>query len=70
MITGRLHPYLPELSIRDYNTYLRYSRGVSYQLYLDYGLFSYGILPHKGSGALALLTKRYPEATIVCNGCR
>lgn len=55
MITGRLHPYLPELSIRDYNTYLRYSRGVSYQLYLDYGLFSYGILPHKGSGALALL---------------
>ena len=32
MMTGRLHPYLPELSIRDYNIYLRYMRGVKYQV--------------------------------------
>ena len=41
MLTGRLHPYLPELTIRDYDTYLRYVRGVSYQLYLEYGFLAY-----------------------------
>ena len=70
MITGSLHPYLPELSIRDYNTYLRYSRGVSYQLYLDYGLFSYGILPHKGSGALALLADSLAGRQATCRTVR
>ena len=54
MITGRLHPYLPELSIRDYNIYLRYMRGVKYQVYLDYGIMPYGALAHKG-GVMALL---------------
>lgn len=24
---GRMRPYLPELTIRDYNTYMRYLRG-------------------------------------------
>ena len=38
MMTGRLHPYLPELSSRDYNIYLRYMRGGKYQVYLDYGI--------------------------------
>lgn len=36
---GRLRPYLPELTIRDYNTYLRYLRGVRWQLYKSYGFF-------------------------------
>lgn len=49
MMTGRLHPYLPELSIRDYNIYLRYMRGVKYQVYLDYGIVPYGALSHKGA---------------------
>ena len=35
-----MKPYLPELSIRDYNTYLWYLRGVRRQLYVTYGLYS------------------------------
>lgn len=30
---GRMRPYLPELTIRDYNTYQWYQRGVRRQLY-------------------------------------
>ena len=36
---GRMRPYLPELTIRDYNIYLRYLRGVRRQLYEAYGLY-------------------------------
>ena len=32
---GRLRPYLPELTIRDYNIYQRYTRGVRRQLYKE-----------------------------------
>lgn len=35
-----IHPYLPELTIRDYNTYLRYKRGLRYQIRRDYGWFA------------------------------
>ena len=36
-----MRPYLPELTIRDYNIYLQYLRGVRRQLYEDAGeLFS------------------------------
>ena len=35
---GRMRPYLPELTIRDYNTYQWYQRGVRRQLYTDSGL--------------------------------
>ena len=37
---GRMRPYLPELTIRDYNTYQWYQRGVRRQLYTTYGLYS------------------------------
>ena len=41
---GRMRPYLPELTIRDYNTYQWYQRGVRRQLYTTYGLYScYGL---------------------------
>lgn len=41
---GRMRPYLPELTIRDYNIYLRYLRGVRRQLYEAYGLYSCHLL--------------------------
>ena len=34
---GRMRPYLPELTIRDYNTYLWYLRGVRWQMRRSYG---------------------------------
>ncbi len=37
---GRMRPYLPELTIRDYNTYLWYQRGVRRQMYRTYGFYS------------------------------
>ncbi len=69
MVTGRLHPYLPELSIRDYNVYLRYMRGVGYQMYLDYGFVSYEILPHKG-GILAILADSLAGRQATCQNIR
>ena len=69
MLTGRLHPYLPELTIRDYDTYLRYMRGVSYQLYLEYGFLAYSFLPHKG-GTLALLADGLAGRQATCQNIR
>ena len=34
-----MRPYLPELTIRDYNTYQWYLRGVRRQLYTTYGIY-------------------------------
>ena len=45
---GRLRPYLPELTIRDYNTYIRYLRGVRRQLYKDYGIYACHLLRYTG----------------------
>ena len=45
---GRLRPYLPELTIRDYNTYIRYLRGVRRQLYKDYGIYACHLLRYNG----------------------
>ncbi len=45
---GRMRPYLPELTIRDYNTYLRYLRGVRRQLYDVYGLYACHLLRYNG----------------------
>ena len=69
MLTGRIHPYLPELTIRDYNVYKRYVRGVSYQLYLDYGLLAYQSLPHK-AGTLALLSDSLAGRQATCQSIR
>ena len=43
---GRMRPYLPELTIRDYNIYQWYLRGVQYQLNTTYGLYSCSQLQH------------------------
>ncbi len=45
---GRMKPYLPELTIRDYNTYLWYLRGVQHQLALSYGWHSSRRLRYNG----------------------
>ena len=47
---GRMRPYLPELTIRDYNIYLRYLRGVRRQLYEAYGLYSCHLLHEPAPG--------------------
>ena len=46
---GRMRPYLPELTIRDYNTYLWYLRGVRWQMYRSYGLYSCRLQQHNDS---------------------
>ena len=48
MMHGRLRPYLPELTIRDYNTYIEYLRGVRRQLYVDYGFYACHLLRYNG----------------------
>ena len=68
MMTGRLHPYLPELSLRDYNIYLRYMRGVKYQVYLDFGIVPYGALFSYRGGVMALLADSL--AGRQATGCR
>ena len=45
---GRMRPYLPELTIRDYNTYLWYLRGVRWQMSRSYGFYSCRLLQHNG----------------------
>ena len=69
MMTGRLQPYLPELSIRDYNTYLQDMRGVGYQVYLDYGFVPYSVLLHKGA-PLALLADSLAGRQATCQMVR
>lgn len=51
---GRLKPYLPELTIRDYNTYLWYQRGVRRQMYVTYGLYACRLLRTNGVLAAVL----------------
>ena len=45
---GRMRPYLPELTIRDYNTYMRYLRGVRRQMYKSYGFYACHLLRTNG----------------------
>ena len=45
---GAVRPYLPELTIRDYNTYLWYLRGVRWQMSRSYGFYSCRLLQHNG----------------------
>ena len=66
---GRMRPYLPELTIRDYNTYLWYLRGVRYQLYRAYGLYSCCLLQHNGV-LFALLADSLAGRTATCKRVR
>jgi hypothetical protein len=43
---GNLRPYIPDLTIRDYNLYVQYSRGVRRQLRQEYGLVSSLLMRH------------------------
>ena len=52
---GPMRPYLPELTIRDYNIYQWYLRGVQYQLNTTYGLYSCSLLQHNGVLFLSLI---------------
>ena len=70
MMTGRLHPYLPELSLRDYNIYLRYMRGVKYQVYLDFGIVPYGALFSYRGGVMALLADSLAGRQATCREIR
>ena len=62
---GRMRPYLPELTIRDYNTYLRYLRGVRRQLYEVYGLYACHLLRYNGV-LFALLSDSLAGRTATC----
>jgi hypothetical protein len=43
---GNLRPYIPDLTIRDYNLYVRYSRGVRRQLRQEYGFVPSLLMRH------------------------
>lgn len=62
---GRLRPYLPELTIRDYNTYMRYLRGVRRQLYTSYGLYACHLLRYNGV-LFAILSDSLAGRTATC----
>ena len=62
---GRLRPYLPELTIRDYNTYLRYLRGVRWQLYKSYGFYTCHLLRYNGV-LFAILSDSLAGRTATC----
>lgn len=66
---GRMRPYLPELTIRDYNTYQQYRRGVQRQLYTAYGLYACHLL--RDSGVLfAILADSLAGRPATCRICR
>ena len=65
IMKGRMRPYLPELTIRDYNTYLRYLRGVRRQLYEVYGFYACHLLRYNGV-LFALLSDSLAGRTATC----
>lgn len=62
---GYLRPYIPELTIRDYNTYMQYARGIRQQMYKEYGLFSCRLLRHD-TVVLALLSDSLAGREATC----
>ena len=62
---GRMKPYLPELTIRDYNIYLQYLRGVRRQLYTEFGWYSCHLLRHNGV-VFAILSDSLAGRTATC----
>lgn len=68
-MNGRMRPYLPELTIRDYNTYLWYLRGVRHQLALSYGKYSCRRLRYNGV-LFALLADSLAGRPATCKNTR
>ena len=68
-MNGRMRPYLPELTIRDYNTYLWYLRGVRQQLALSYGKYSCRRLRYNGV-LFALLADSLAGRPATCKNTR
>ena len=66
---GPMRPYLPELTIRDYNIYQWYLRGVQYQLNTTYGLYSCSLLQHNGV-LFALLSDSLAGREATCKKVR
>ena len=66
---GRMRPYLPELTIRDYNIYQWYLRGVRYQLAQEYGLYACRLLQHNGV-LFALLADSLAGREATCKNVR
>ena len=62
---GRMKPYLPELTIRDYNIYLQYLRGVRRQLYTEFGWYSCHLLRYNGV-VFAILSDSLAGRTATC----
>jgi hypothetical protein len=60
-----MKPYLPELTIRDYNIYLQYLRGVRRQLYTEFGWYSCHLLRHNGV-VFAILSDSLAGRTATC----
>ena len=69
VMKGRMRPYLPELTIRDYNTYLWYLRGVRHQLALSYGKYSCRRLRYNGV-LFALLADSLAGRPATCKNTR
>lgn len=68
-MTGRMRPYLPELTIRDYNIYQRYLWGVRRQLAISYGAYSCRLLKHNGV-LFAILSDSLAGREPTCRKCR
>lgn len=66
---GQMRPYLPELTIRDYNTYQRYLRGVRRQLYTSYGLYSCRLMGYNAV-LFAILADGLAGRPATCQVCR
>lgn len=63
---GRMRPYLPELTIRDYNTYMRYLRGVRRQMYKSYGFYACHLL--RTNGVLFAILSDRQDVCLPANG--
>ena len=66
---GRMRPYLPELTIRDYNIYQWYLRGVLHQMNTTYGFYSCCLLQHNGV-LFALLADSLAGREATCRNIR
>lgn len=65
---GRMRPYLPELTIRDYNTYMRYLRGVRRQMYKSYGFYACHLLRTNGVYCLPSYPTVWQDVCLPANG--